>query len=107
MPSPFPGMDPYLEDPEIWSGVHASILSVIQERLAPRLRPRYVVRFEERVYVTGEEDPGYRAIVPDVRVVERDTAAGLPALAAGAVAVTEPVTVELADDEIHEPGLTV
>src|SRR5256885_11845381 len=33
MASPFPGMDPYLEDPEIWSGVHASILGVIQERL--------------------------------------------------------------------------
>ncbi len=26
MPSPFPGMDPYLEDPEIWTGVHATFL---------------------------------------------------------------------------------
>jgi hypothetical protein len=100
-------MDPYLEDPEIWSGVHASILGVIQERLAPALRPRYVVRFEERVYVTGEEDPGYRTIVPDVRVIERDPASALPPVPAGAVAVTEPVPVEPADDEIHEPSLTV
>src|SRR3954462_8219694 len=107
MPSPFPGMDPYLEDPEIWSGVHASILSVIQERLAPALRPRYVVRFEERVYVTGEEDPGYRTIVPDVRVIERDPAAGLPPAAGGAGGSPEPVRVDLGDDEIHEPSLIV
>ena len=68
MASPFPGMDPYLEDPEIWSGVHASMLAAISEQLALMLRPRYVVRFEERVYVTGEEDPGYRAIVPIIAV---------------------------------------
>ena len=23
MPSPFPGMDPYLEDPDFWPDVHA------------------------------------------------------------------------------------
>jgi len=26
MPSPFPGMDPYLEHPDLWPGFHASLL---------------------------------------------------------------------------------
>ena len=34
MPSPFPGMDPYLEDPAIWPGVHAAMLAAVFERLA-------------------------------------------------------------------------
>ncbi|MGL6095598.1 MAG: DUF4058 family protein, partial [Fimbriiglobus sp.] len=26
MPSPFPGMDPYLEDPAYWSGFHSRLV---------------------------------------------------------------------------------
>src|SRR5947209_1504139 len=69
MASPFPGMDPYLEDPRIWSGFHHTFLSAMQERLAPAVRPRYFVRVEERVWVTSQEDPSYRIVVPDMRVI--------------------------------------
>ncbi len=41
MPSPFPGMDPYLEAPHIWEDFHASLSIEIQRQLAPSLRPRY------------------------------------------------------------------
>jgi hypothetical protein len=107
MASPFPGMDPYLEDPEIWSGVHAGILAAIAERLGPALRPRYVVRYEERVYVTSEEDPGYRMIVPDLRIIQRPSSKPARPPQTGAIAVTEPIKVTLADDEIHECSLVV
>jgi hypothetical protein len=50
MPSPFPGMDPFLEDQE-WEDFHTRFNTVIGERLAPSLEPRYVVRIERRVYV--------------------------------------------------------
>lgn len=46
MPSPFPGMDPYLESPVIWPDVHHGLISEIQAALNPRLRPRYVARVE-------------------------------------------------------------
>lgn len=105
MASPFPGMDPYLEDPAIWSGVHAALLAAIFERIGPAVRPKYVVRYEERIYVTSEEDPGYRVIVPDLRVIESRPSSSLPA--AQPIAITEPVRVELADDEIHERSLVV
>jgi hypothetical protein len=106
MPSPFPGMDPYLEDPEIWSGVHAGLLAAICEQLGPVLRPKYVVRYEERVYVTSEEDLGYRMIVPDLRVVERDPLASVGHLP-GASTISVPIKVELAEPEIHEASLVV
>ena len=33
MPSPFPGMDPYLEQPEIWADFHGSFLMGLQAEL--------------------------------------------------------------------------
>ncbi len=49
MPTPFPGMDPYLEHPALWPNVHASLIIALRDELAPRLRPRYYVAVEERV----------------------------------------------------------
>jgi hypothetical protein len=66
MQSPFPGMDPYLESPSLWPDVHHGLLSVAREFLNRRLRPQYHVRVEERVYISDENDPGRKAIVPDL-----------------------------------------
>src|SRR5437763_876506 len=107
MPSPFPGMDPYLEDPAIWSGVHAAILGAIFERLGPAVRPKYAVRYEERVYVTSEDDPGYRAIVPDLRVIESRGSAPGPQ-AGSYLTIEEPVPVmQLEQEEVHERSLHI
>lgn len=51
----FPGMDPYLETPRLWSGVHGRMTVYIADALTPRLRPRYVAAIEERVYVEGPD----------------------------------------------------
>ena len=68
MPSPFPGMDPYLEAPNLWPDVHLNLISQIQAELNPRLRPNYVARVELRVYVSDDDDDGRKVMVPDVRV---------------------------------------
>lgn len=47
MPSSFPGMDPYLESYE-WTSVHHSLSGQIARQLAPKVRPKYVVRPAER-----------------------------------------------------------
>ncbi|MEM9162895.1 MAG: DUF4058 family protein [Cyanobacteria bacterium P01_F01_bin.4] len=52
MPSPFPGMDPYLEHPEIWPGVHLLLISALAESLTPVLRPNYAISVEVRLYET-------------------------------------------------------
>lgn len=43
MPSPFPGMDPYLEG-YLWPDVHNALASKIRQLLTPLLRPRYTAR---------------------------------------------------------------
>ena len=50
MPSPFPGMDPFIEDQE-WEDFHSTFNTVLRESLAPGLEPRYIVRVERRIYV--------------------------------------------------------
>ena len=54
MASPFPGMDPYLERPEIWPNFHSTFIAVARDVLAPRLRPNFFVGIEERVYNCDE-----------------------------------------------------
>jgi hypothetical protein len=67
MPSPFPGMNPYLEHPSLWPGIHHRLITAIANDLAPKVRPKYIVAIEERVYqVNG--DAALLVGVPDVSV---------------------------------------
>src|SRR5262249_27202630 len=52
MSSPFPGMDPYLEAPEIWRGFHHSLADEIIAQLNARLSPRYYADIEVRTVPT-------------------------------------------------------
>jgi hypothetical protein len=65
---PFPGMDPYLEHPTLWPGVHNGLIATLQLALAPQLRPRYYIALEERVYVT-EPDQSVLVGRPDLAVI--------------------------------------
>lgn len=109
MPSPFPGMDPYLEAPWIWPDVHHGLISESQAALNPHLRPRYVARVELRVYISDDDDPGRQALVPDLRVERnpRRTNANRPKKEAE-LAVTQPLLVPtLMDEEIEEAFLKI
>jgi hypothetical protein len=46
MPSPFPGMDPFIEG-QVWLDFHTELITTIRALLAPKVIPRYVVRVEE------------------------------------------------------------
>ena len=73
MPSPFPGMDPYLENPGLWPDVHHNLISEFQAILAAQLRPKYLVGIEERAYILDESDEMAKLDVriPDVEVSAR------------------------------------
>ncbi len=110
MPSPFPGMDPYLEDPGLWPDVHHGLISEIQAVLNAQLRPKYHVRVEERVYISDENDPGRAVIIPDLRIADRPgtEATSFQPSGVATLEVAEPVEVTtLIDDEIHEARLEV
>ena len=49
MPSPFPGMDPYLENPALWPDVHHELISSIRALLNEVIRPRYVAATASRM----------------------------------------------------------
>jgi len=52
MQNPFPGMNPYLEHPELWPGIHLLLIGQLTQVLAPQLRPKYRVAVEVRMYET-------------------------------------------------------
>jgi len=101
MPSPFPGMDPYLEHPAIWTTVHPLLATYAGEALNNLLPPHYVARVGERVYVVEPE----RSIYPDVAVF-RHRLPEPAASAGGGTAVAAPAdlpwVLSALPMEIHE-----
>ena len=68
MPSPFPGMDPYLEG-HLFQDVHHALANEIRDRLAPHVAPKYVARLMTYHLVAGERfTSSVGGIYPDVDV---------------------------------------
>ena len=92
MPSPFPGMDPYLEGPS-WMSFHGQLIAEIARQLAPRLRPKYVALMDERIVW---DLPEYDVQIGDVErrpdVAVMDVTAAGPGTAA-VLATTAPLTM--------------
>ena len=107
MPTPFPGMDPYLENPRLWPNVHSSLIIAIRDELVPLLRPRYYVAVEERTVQLGSEDLNF-VMRPDVAVVQPETAVPTRATSPATDSTVTAVIVELPMlDEIRETYLEI
>ena len=99
MPSPFPGMDPYLESVEVFPDLHDRLIGAISEALNARLPPPFYSALAGRVWLDDE-----RQIVPDVQVVrgpERTSSGGTAVLEASATAFIE-VGLEVEPTESRE-----
>ncbi len=81
MPSPFPGMDPYLEGPK-WMSVHSALTVEIAPQLSHHLPPRYAALPNERMVVTTAENDDVSitrgSILPDRSIVDLGDARGGP-----------------------------
>jgi Protein of unknown function (DUF4058) len=51
MPSPFPGMNPYLEQATVWHDFHESFMPTVREAIAAQVRPDYIVKIDEHVFI--------------------------------------------------------
>ena len=51
MPSPFPGMNPFLEKPSKWRDFHGNFLVRAQAQLAAQVRPAFIAETEDHVYL--------------------------------------------------------
>lgn len=105
MPSPFPGMDPYLEHPALWPDVHNSLLAALRDTLAPDVAPRYYVALERRTYALKPDD---LVLIgrPDIAVVQRREAPAPRAAVSMAGTMVLEVDVPMAD-EVQEIFLQV
>lgn len=74
MPTPFPGMDPYIES-WIWGSFHSNLITAIYDRLNPRLPKRFIASTELFVW---RVDNSERLLMggPDVFVSDRDPVPG-------------------------------
>ena len=105
MPSPFPGMDPYLEG-YLWPDVHHRLATEISRQLMPHLRPKYVARIEIQVVRDKTPEAEIGIMYPDVEIV-RTLHEPAPALVssdvalAGPPAPTAPLTVPVFQPEVR------
>lgn len=95
MSSPFPGMDPYLEQSAAWGDFHHEFISCLRGALASRLPDNYDARIEERVTVIESFDDPRQSFGPDVLIGRERVAAVGEQHDRPASAMLEPVTVSL------------
>jgi hypothetical protein len=104
MPSPYPGIDPYLESQGYWPDFHTRFMTYCCDALNDQLPDSYEARLGEQLRLIERGDPVARTVLPDVTIVEggparrtsphSETAAGVLTL--------EPVTIDLPVEEIEE-----
>ena len=90
MPSPFPGMDPYIEERSRWPDFQLRMIYNISEALQQQVRPKYIARIGERTTL----EPLGKDFVPDVVVVEPPRQPPATQITTGA-----PVSLSKAEEE--------
>ena len=71
MPSPFPGMDPFIESQK-WEDFHTSLMSAIRDTLVPVVRPKYIVDVERRIYLERIDPTApVKTLVADAAIYNR------------------------------------
>jgi hypothetical protein len=102
MPSPLPGMNPWLETPELWSEFHSRMIVAIADALAENLSREYRVAVEKRVYL-DQGDETVLIGIPDVALIAPPS----PTTTQTAI-LTTPITVEVPlEEEIQERYLEI
>ena len=104
MPSPFPGMDPYLESQGYWPDFHTRFMTYCCDALNDHLSDSYEARLGEQLRLVERREPQARTVFPDVAILEggpgRRTSA--QSETAAGVLMLEPVTIDLPVEEIEE-----
>ena len=90
MPSPFPGMDPYLESPDWFPSLHDGLITFLVGTLMRRLPDPYYARSRQRVWL----EYAYRSIEPDVDVLRPGRGPTGWRSEGGGVAVAEEVDLD-------------
>ncbi len=102
MPSPFPGMDPWLEGEEVFPDLHESLIFLLKEAVNAALPPGYVATTKNKVWVDDE-----LRREPDVALFGRDRDpngnGGVVVALAGLTAIGQ----RLSPEPVEEPYLEI
>lgn len=104
MPSPFPGMDPYLETNPIFQELHTQMLAEMQALLQPQLRPKYVARLERHLSEGSVWDAGNVSLErkePDITIISGSAARKQRSSSATLAAPSSVLVEELDADELE------
>ena len=104
MPSPFPGMDPWLE--RHCGDVHQAVITYARDQIRAGLPKGLVARMQDRVYVEhlgGAE----RSVYPDIRVVEYPRKQRTSQPVGTGVAIAEPLLVRMPNEPIRESFIEI
>lgn len=71
MRSPFPGMDPFLEDRDGWRDFHTDFIVSVRDALARQVTPNFIVRVKERVDIVEFGIDHNRYIEPDTYIITK------------------------------------
>ena len=107
MPSPFPGMNPWMEAPELWPGVHAALISEIRSRLNSVMPTRYFADVEERIILCDVDDPMIWLIVPDVTVRESYARVTSDSGSSTLAAITPALQAHVAEPQFKERRIII
>jgi hypothetical protein len=100
MPSPFPGMNPYLEKSSVWHDFHERFLPLAAEALGTQVLPGYVVKIDEHVHVHELAQESRRLVGrADLLVTALGPAPGAPAAGTQLFVLPAEVTAAHIDTE--------
>ncbi|MHB1558691.1 MAG: DUF4058 family protein [Isosphaeraceae bacterium] len=86
MPSPFPGMNPYLEQEDVWHDFHERFLPTAAEMIGAQVQPDYIVKIDEHNYVHGMPEGPRRLLGrADLGETTREPVASGPSAAIGMI----------------------
>lgn len=103
MPSPFPGMDPFIES-QLWEDFHTDFITVLRQELVSKVRPQYTVNVERYVYVTRDEVVE-SIVAPDA--ANADTGAGWRESPVPPTATLQPVKHQIVMPQLRQPYLVI
>jgi len=104
MPSPFPGMDPWLEHPQVFPDLHDRLVTYLSDALNERLPAAYHASTATRVWIAE------RSVGPDVRVMhssQQSHEEGNGGVAVAGAVRAQPILVHVPHDEMREPFVEV
>ena len=108
MLSPFPGMDPYLENRLIFPDFHDGFIAYLREAIQPGLPEPYYAALGRRAWVEISE----RFVGPDVNVIiprprRPSSPSNITKIASATLEVTRPVVVTVPHDEQSETTIEI